>query len=96
MRTYIKELEGHVEVVVLKHGLVVVEQGKPVVGVDEELVVLARMVHVVNSSCHQCCHDFQVGEDILQKINLKKCLFMCMCTCKHSSTHTNTHTCTCW
>ena len=51
--------------VVLQHGVVVVEQCQLMADVDEELVGLARVSHVVDGRRHQCCQHLHRGEDTL-------------------------------
>ena len=63
--THLHGFEGQGEVVVLQHGVVVVEQCQLVADVDEELVGLARVSHVVDGCCHQCCQHLHRGEDTL-------------------------------
>ena len=62
---YLEQFEGHGQMVVLQHTLIVVHQGQLRGGVDEVLVGEARVVHVVDGGREGGRHHLQGREHTL-------------------------------
>ena len=60
------QFEGHGKVVVLQDRFVIVDEGQLGLGVDQELVGHAGVVHVVNAAGQDGGQDLVGGEDFIQ------------------------------
>ena len=63
--THLHYSEGHSQMMILQYRVIIVEDGQFMASLYQELVVLARVVHIVHRSGNQCSKHLQFREHIL-------------------------------